>query len=146
MPAPAEWDWVRIQSALTERLTEATIADIVIRVSLIVSWIAFATFVATVFAELGHMARHQGLPMPDIRGFAIPQQFARFIAAGLLVVVPLVGSASRATASDTTMLVPAAWQTTSAVVMSSAPTSTSTTLCRRRCPSESTLRIVWPGP
>jgi hypothetical protein len=102
--SPADWRWDRVQAALTDRLTEATIADLVIRVSLGVAWIAFATIVVTVFAELAHMARHQGLPLPDIRGFALPQRFARVIAAGLLVAIPMVGSTSRAVASDTATL------------------------------------------
>ncbi|HUF97031.1 MAG TPA: LysM peptidoglycan-binding domain-containing protein [Ilumatobacter sp.] len=105
VPSPAQWRWDQIQPAMTNRLTEATIADVVIRVSLAVAWVAIATLVITVFAELRHMARHHGLPMPDIRGLGLTQRAARVIAAGLLVVNPMVGSTSRAVASDTSMLV-----------------------------------------
>ena len=104
--SPADWRWHGVQATLTDRLTEATIADIVIRVSLGVAWVAFATIIVTVFAELAHMARHQGLPMPDIRGLAMPQRFARVIAAGLLVAIPMVGSPARVQASDTAMFMP----------------------------------------
>lgn len=106
VPAPSTWRWSRIEPALTNRLTEATIADVVVRVSLVVAWVAIITVVVTVFAELGHMSRHHGLPMPDIRGLGLSQRVARVIATGLLVVIPMVGSSSRVVASDASTLVP----------------------------------------
>lgn len=100
MPAPGDWRWSTIRSALTDRLSEATIADIVIRVSLAVVWIAVVVVLVTVLAEIAHMVRHDGLPMPDVRGLATSQRLARVIAAGLLVVVPLAGQARTAVALD----------------------------------------------
>ena len=68
VPAPADWEASRIRAALSDRLTDDTIADVVIRISLMVLWAAVIVVVATVIAEAAHMVRHDGLPMPGIRG------------------------------------------------------------------------------
>ena len=60
-------------------------------------------FGKTIVAELIHMLRHDGLAMPDIRGLGLPQSAARFIAAGLLVVVPMISGPGRAVARDATV-------------------------------------------
>ena len=100
VPSPAEWRLGRIRTALTERLTEQTVADIVIRLALVVVWVGVFVLVVTVVAEFVHMVRHDGLAMPDIRGFGVTQRTARVIASGLLVVVPLFTSPSIAIAND----------------------------------------------
>ena len=106
VPAPADWEASRIKAALTDRLTEHTIADVVIRLSLIVAWIAVVVLVLTIVAELVHMVRHDGLAMPDIRGLGLSQSVARVIASGLLVVIPIFGTPSRAIAGDGARLLP----------------------------------------
>jgi nucleoid-associated protein YgaU len=106
MPPLGEWSLSSIGGALTDRLSESTIADIVIRVGLTVAWVAIVVLVVTVVAEVVHMLRHGGLAMPDVRGFGMSQSLARVIAAGLLVVVPMLGSPSRATALDAPLLTP----------------------------------------
>ena len=100
VPSPADWSLDRVRTALTERLTEQTIADIVIRLALVVAWVGVFVIVVTVVAEVVHMVRHDGLAMPDIRGFGVTQRTARVIASGLLVVVPLFTSPSIAIAND----------------------------------------------
>jgi hypothetical protein len=104
--SPTDWQFDRVEQALTDRLTDQTIADVVIRSSLIVAWIALGVLVLTVMTEVVHMLRHQGLAMPDIRGFGVPQSIARLIATGLLVVVPGFASPTRAAARDGVQLVP----------------------------------------
>lgn len=108
VPAPSEWGLGRIRDAFTDRLTEATIADLVIRLALVVAWIAVSVVVVTVVAEVVHMVRHDGLPLPDLRGLGGPQSVARVIAVGLLVVVPMFSTAGRALARDAASSVPAA--------------------------------------
>ena len=108
VPSPTDWEFARIRAALTDRLTDQTIADVVIRLSLTVVWIAVAVMVVTIVAELIHMLRHDGLAMPDIRGLGLPQSAARFIAAGLLVVVPMISGPGRAVARDGAELIPTA--------------------------------------
>ena len=98
--APSEWSRDRVWSALTDRLTDQTVADIVIRIALLVAWAAVIVLVLTVVAELVHMIRHDGLPMPELRGLGWSQSAARVIAAGLLVVIPIVGSPSKTIARD----------------------------------------------
>lgn len=106
VPSPAEWEPSRIWAALTEQLTEQTIADIVIRTALVVAWVALAVFVLTVIAETWHMVRHAGMHLPDMRGLGSTQHLARIVAAGLLVVVPVFSSPERAVAKGDTALTP----------------------------------------
>ena len=101
---PGEWEWARARRVLASQLTEDTIADVVIRTSLLVAWMAVALLVVTVVAETFHMIRHDGLPMPDVRGLGLTQSLARVIAVGLLVVVPMWTSPSRAIARDASLL------------------------------------------
>lgn len=106
VPSPADWSSDRIRTALTDRLTDQTIADIVIRLALLVAWAGVIVIVLTVVAELVHMVRHDGLSMPDIRGLGFTQRTARLIASGLLVVVPLITSPSGALARSSPALLP----------------------------------------
>ncbi len=99
--APVDWSADRVRSALTDRLTDQTIADIVIRLSLVVAWVAVAVLVLTVVAEVGHMLRHGGLAMPDVRGLGMSQRVARVIASGLLAIVPLFTAPAGALADGT---------------------------------------------
>ena len=121
VPSPADWEVDRITSALTDRLTEHTVADIVIRSSLIIAWAALVVLVFTIIAETVHMLRHDGLAMPDIRGLGLSQSVARVIAAGLLVVVPMFGSPSRALGGDARRLVPEQRAGTAATVEQVSP-------------------------
>ena len=105
MPPVGDWSASTIGDALTDRLSEATIADIVIRLSLTVVWLAVIVLLVTVVAELVHMVRHAGIAMPRIRGLGPSQDLARVIAAGLLVVVPMFSS-STAIADDSPLRLP----------------------------------------
>lgn len=104
MPGPSSWD--AVGSALTDRLSETTIADVVIRIGLMIAWVAIGVVLVTVVLEVVHMVRHAGLPMPDVRGLALTQHMARVIATGLLVVVPMLSSPSKAIAQDSPLLAP----------------------------------------
>jgi LysM repeat protein/DNA-binding SARP family transcriptional activator len=100
VPAPGTWTWGAVRRALTEQLTEDTIADVVIRACLSVAWAGVVVLTVTVVAEVTHMVRHDGLPLPAVRGLWGPQAVARVIATGLLVVLPLLTSPSRAIARE----------------------------------------------
>ena len=133
VPAPADWEWARIRAALIDRLSEDTVADIVIRLALVVAWVALVVFVVTVVAEAVHMARHAGLHLPDVRGLGFTQHAARIVAAGLLVVLPMLSTPNRATARGDTTLTPLPRAATAAVVaervapvLPSAPSATAT--------------------
>lgn len=104
MSRPSSWD--AIGSGLTERLSETTLADVVIRVGLTVAWVATVVLLVTVVLEAAHMVRHAGLPMPSVRGLGVTQHLARLIATGLLVVVPMLPSPNRAIAQDPPLLAP----------------------------------------
>ena len=52
-------------------------------------WIAVAVIVVNTIVEVVHQVRHRGVPMPSVRGLGWSQGIARFIAVGLLVVMPM---------------------------------------------------------
>lgn len=106
VPSPADWQLDRIVDGLTDRLTEQTVADIVIRTSLAIAWVALAVFLLTVVAEAAHMLRHGGLHLPDVRGLGLGQPAARALAAGLLVILPMFASPARVIAHGDTTLTP----------------------------------------
>jgi LysM repeat protein len=97
VPSPARWKLDVIKDVLTERLTNEVMADIVIRCALVVGWLAFVMLLVTVAAEFTHMLRHDGIPMPNVRGIGFEQRIARVIATGLLALAPFA-SATRAVA------------------------------------------------
>ena len=92
VPAPSRWRFEQLQTIVTEELPQHTIADLVIRASLVSAWVAVLVFVVTVVIETVHMLRHGGHHLPDVRGLRWSQRGARTVAAGLLALVPLAQS------------------------------------------------------
>ncbi len=76
-------------STLTRPIADDTVTDALIRLSLCVAWVAIAVIVVTTTLEVAHMIRHRGLPMPSVRGIGWAQRVARFIAVGLIVLIPV---------------------------------------------------------
>ena len=97
---PSRIDWSAIERLVEDRVSEHLVADVVIRVALLVCWAAVLVFVATVVLEVFHMVRHDGLHLPDVRGIGVTQRRARVVAAGLLVLLPSIGPRSTAMALD----------------------------------------------
>jgi LysM repeat protein len=87
------WRWFGDRSTLTDPIPDDTVIDGLVRLSLCVVWVAVAVVVATTVVEVVHLVRHRGLPMPPVRGLGWAQRIARFIAVGLVVVLPVVSSA-----------------------------------------------------
>jgi two-component SAPR family response regulator len=89
------WRWLGDDpsSALGDPIADDTLLDALIRVSLCVVWLAVVVIVVTTAIEVAHQLRHRGLPMPAIRGLGPVQHVARFIAVGLLAVLPAVTAA-----------------------------------------------------
>lgn len=85
---PWQWDTAAIRDTLTNRLTESAIVDVIVRVALVAIWVAAGVILITIVAETVHMIRHGGMALPSIRGLGWSQRFARFVAAGLIVVLP----------------------------------------------------------
>ncbi len=79
-------------SSLTRPIADDTVIDALIRLSLCAAWIAIAVIVVTTALEVVHMIRHRGLPTPSVRGLGWAQRIARFIAVGLIVLIPLSNS------------------------------------------------------
>ncbi|CAN5444635.1 BTAD domain-containing putative transcriptional regulator [soil metagenome] len=89
---PGRWSLDQLGDALSSRLTDSLISDVLIRSSLATVWLAAAVLVTTLGAEVIHQVRHDGIGLPAVRGLGWGQPLARFIATGLLVVTPMFGS------------------------------------------------------
>ena len=58
-----------------------------------------AVIAVTIVTEAVHMARHQGLPAPPVRGIGWAQRIGRWVAVGLIALLPANSFASTANAS-----------------------------------------------
>ena len=87
----APWLWTSdgAGAGIDDPVSDDAVIDLIIRSSLCVAWVAVAIIVATVVGEVAHLVRHRGMPLPDLRGLGWAQHVARFIAVGLVVLVPL---------------------------------------------------------
>ncbi len=74
---------------LTRPLADDTVIDGLVRLALCAAWVALGVIVITTVVEVAHMARHRGLPMPSVRGLSAVQHLARFIAVGLVMLIPM---------------------------------------------------------
>ncbi len=88
------WRWFArgTGSTLSEPVADDTVVDALIRLCLCAIWVAVVIVVATTVFEIVHLVRHRGLAMPSVRGLGWAQRIAHFIAAGLLVVMPMLTS------------------------------------------------------
>ena len=84
----------RVGDALSEPLADDTVIDGLIRLSLCVVWVALAVILVTTVVEVVHAVRHRGLALPDVRGVGWAQPIARYIAVGLVAVLPMMTSAT----------------------------------------------------
>ena len=94
--ADPPWTWGSndVGDALSGPLADDTVIDGIIRVSLCVVWVAVAVIVVTTVVEVVHAVRHRGLALPDVRGVGWAQPIARYIAVGLVAVLPMMTSAT----------------------------------------------------
>ncbi len=90
IPAPWAWDGRTIVESLRDPLSDQVVVDGVIRVCLLVAWGAISAIAIATALEIIHAVRHHGISMPAVRGLGWAQHVARSIAAGLLVLTPLV--------------------------------------------------------
>jgi MYXO-CTERM domain-containing protein len=88
------WRWFAGGSTLSEPVADDTVVDGLIRLSLCTVWIVAIVVVVTTVLEIVHLVRHRGLAMPSVRGLGWAQRIARFIATGLLVVMPMLTSSA----------------------------------------------------
>ena len=91
---PWEWGSNDVGDALSGPLADDTVIDGIIRLSLCVVWVALAVIIVTTIVEVVHAIRHHGLSLPDVRGVGWAQPTARFIAVGLVAVLPMMTSAT----------------------------------------------------
>ncbi len=91
---PWRWGSDEVGDALSGPIADDTVIDGIIRLSLCVVWVALAVIVMTTLAEVVHAVRHHGLGLPEIRGVGWAQRVARFIAVGLVAVLPLMTSST----------------------------------------------------
>ncbi len=143
---PWRWGSDGVGDALSGPIADDTVIDGIIRLSLCVVWVALAVIVVTTVVEVIHAVRHQGLGLPDVRGLGWAQWIARFIAVGLVAVLPMMtSSTSLASTLDARTIAAAPIDVASAPVPHAAtaasPAASShvvtNRVARRRC---------WPGP
>ena len=91
---PWRWSSRDVGDALSGPLADDTVIDGIIRLSLCVVWLALAVIIVTTIVEVVHAIRHHGLSLPDVRGVGWAQSIARFIAVGLLAVLPMMTPAT----------------------------------------------------
>ena len=91
---PWRWGSDQVGDAITGPIADDTVIDGIIRLSLCVVWVALAVIVVTTLVEVVHAVRHHGLGLPDIRGVGWAQRIARFIAVGLVAVLPMMASST----------------------------------------------------
>ena len=87
---PWRWGSGDVGDALTGPIADDTVVDGIVRLGLCVVWVAMAVVVATTVVEVVHAVRHHGLGLPDIRGVGWAQRVARFIAIGLVAILPMI--------------------------------------------------------
>ena len=87
---PWRWGSGPAGDALSRPISDDTVIDGIIRLSLCVVWIAVAVIVITTIVEVVHVVRHHGLTLPAVRGVGWAQPIARFIAVGIVAVLPVV--------------------------------------------------------
>ncbi len=93
IPAPWRWSAADLRDAATEPLRDDAVINLIIRGAISITWLAVIVIAITTAFEVVHMARHRGLPTPRVRGVGWAQSIARFIAAGLVAVLPTSGLA-----------------------------------------------------
>ncbi len=91
---PWEWGSNDVGDALAGPLADDTVIDGIIRLSLCVVWVALAVIIVTTVVEVVHAVRHHGLSLPNVRGVGWAQPTARFIAVGLVAVLPMMTSST----------------------------------------------------
>lgn len=87
---PWTWGSGRVGDAVSQAIPDDTVIDGIIRISLCVVWVAVVVIAVTTIIEVVHASRHRGLPMPNVRGLGWAQHVARFIAIGLIAILPTV--------------------------------------------------------
>lgn len=107
--APWRWSFSGIADAVRNPLTDEVVVNLIVRTCLVVAWIAILVIAVTTVLEAVHLVRHRGITMPSVRGLGGAQHVARFIAAGLLVILPLMSpKASLASPGSLSSIAPAA--------------------------------------
>jgi hypothetical protein len=91
---PWTWGSGAVGDALSRPIADDTVIDGLVRLSLCIVWVAVAVIVVTTVVEVVHALRHHGLAFPDVRGVGWAQSIARFIAVGLIAVLPMLTPAT----------------------------------------------------
>lgn len=99
IPVPWRWSASDLTDAASEPLQDDAVINLIVRSALMIAWIALVVIAITTVFEVVHMMRHRGLPRPRVRGLNWAQSIARFIAVGLIAILP---STSIAAATTTT--------------------------------------------
>lgn len=91
IPAPWRWEADNVRTAVTEPLRDDAVVNLIARTAISIAWLALLVIAVTTLFEVVHLIRHRGLSTPRVRGLSWAQSIARFIAIGLVAVLPAGG-------------------------------------------------------
>lgn len=106
IPWPWQWSFGEIVEALQSPLTNDVVINLLVRTSFMVVWAGLVIIVITTVVETVHLVRHRGLTLPRIRGLGWAQPTARFIASGLVALLPLMTPSTALVSAQTS---PMSW-------------------------------------
>lgn len=95
---PWRWSLSEIGDVVSEPLRDDAVVNLIVRTSLTVVWLALATVAVTIVVEVVHMVRHRGMASPRVRGLGWAQRIARWIAVGIIALLPMNSFGSAAAA------------------------------------------------
>ncbi len=97
---PWRWSFGEIGEIASEPLRDDAVVNLLIRSSLTIIWLALATVAITIAFEVVHMVRHRGMASPRVRGLGWAQRIARWVAVGIIALLPLNSFGSAVTALE----------------------------------------------
>jgi MYXO-CTERM domain-containing protein len=148
---PWRWGLDTLGDTLTSPIADDTVIDVIVRLSLSAVWVAVTIIVVTTLIEVIHAVRHRGLSFPDVRGVLWAQSIARFIAIGVIAVLPMTTSATSlastlgARAAATTSFTSAAVSTPTAVSSAGHTAAPAPAPTAAAAPTTSDVHIVESG-
>ena len=92
----APWTWSRddVDAAVRRPIEDDSLVDLILRACLLTAWLAVSVIAITTVLEFVHLVRHRGVASPRRRGLGWAQGIARFLATGLVAVLPLASPAA----------------------------------------------------
>jgi hypothetical protein len=142
---PWRWGSDAVGDALSAPIADDTVIDGIIRLSLCVAWAAIAVIVATTVVEVVHGLRHHGLSSPDVRWLGWSQSIARFIAIGLIAVLPMMTESTSLASTLASRAAPAATDGEPVIASNARSDAGPSNTISSRTPTSDAVHVVATG-